>query len=162
MLLARLAFRGTMGGRRTGRLSGGRRAGIRGHLRGVPARTAIQKFVKDAAMITCERCQTENIEGSQYCDECGAALEPATAGGPVGRAYTSEHAGPGTEAVASDSGAAPRVSGPELRAVPKPQPLSPAGASVTGVAGRARPHEDSQSRRDPGAAPHAKLVIHRG
>jgi hypothetical protein len=128
----------------------------------VPARTAIQKFVKDAAMITCERCQTENIEGSQYCDECGAALEPATAGGPVGRAYTSEHPGPGTEAVASDSGAAPRASGPELRAVPKPQPLSSAGASITGVAGRARPHEDSQSRRDPGAAPHAKFVIHRG
>src|ERR671917_2652399 len=89
MLLARLAFRGTMGGRRTGRLAGGRRAGVRGHLRGVPARTAIQKFVKDAAMITCERCQTENIEGSQYCDECGAALEPATAGGPAGRAQTS-------------------------------------------------------------------------
>src|SRR5215212_3975979 len=127
MLLARLAFRGTMGGRRTGRLSGGRRAGIRGHLRGVPARTAIQKFVKDAAMITCERCQTENIEGSQYCDECGATLEPAAAaGGPVGRAHTSEHAGPGTEAVASDSGAARRASAPELRAVPKAQPLSSA------------------------------------
>src|SRR5215207_3661306 len=134
MLLARPAFRGTMGGRRTGRLSGGRRAGIRGHLRGVPARTAIQKFVKDAAMITCERCQTENIEGSQYCDECGAALEPATAGGPVGRARTSEHVGPGTEAVASsDSGAAPRAPASELRAVPKPQPISSAGASVTGV-----------------------------
>ena len=113
-------------------------------------------------MITCERCQTKNIEGSQYCDECGAALEPATAGGPVGRAHTSEHAGPGTEAVASDSGAAPRSSGPELRAVSKPQPLSSAGASITGVAGRARPHEDMPSRRDPGAAPHAKLVIHRG
>src|SRR5215203_5816592 len=141
MLLARPAFRGTMGGRRTGRLSGGRRAGIRGHLRGVPARTAIQKFVKDAAMITCERCQTENIEGSQYCDECGAALQPAAAaGGPVPRAHTSEqagpgtHAGPGPEAVASDSGAARRASAAELRAVPQPQPLSSAGASLTGVA----------------------------
>jgi hypothetical protein len=124
----------------------------------VPARTAIQKFVKDAAMITCERCQTENIEGSQYCDECGAALEPASPGGSVGRARTSEHAGPGTEAVASDSGAAPRVSGSELRAVPKP--FTPAG---TAIAGRMRAHEESQAaRRDPGAAPHAKLVIHRG
>jgi len=110
-------------------------------------------------MITCDRCQTENIEGSQYCDECGAALEPATAGGPVGRAQTSEHASPGTEAVAFDTGAAPRASASELRAVPKPQPFAPAGTSV---AGRARLHEDSQSRRDPGAAPHAKLVIHRG
>jgi hypothetical protein len=127
----------------------------------VPARTAIQKFVKDAAMITCARCQTENIEGSQYCDECGAALGPATAGGPAGRAHTTEHAGPGAEAVASDSGAARRA--PELRAVAKPQPLPSAGPSLTGIAGRARPHEDSQAvRREPGAAPHAKLVIHRG
>jgi hypothetical protein len=130
----------------------------------VPARTAIQKFVKDAAMITCERCQTENIEGSQYCDECGAALEPAAAGGPVGRARTSEHAGPGTHAgpepVASDSGAARHASAAELRAVPKPQPLPSAGTSL---AGRAHSPEVPQpSRRDSGAAPHAKLVIHRG
>ena len=111
-------------------------------------------------MITCDRCQTENIEGSQYCDECGAALQP---GGAVGRAQTSEHAGPSTEAVASDSGSARRASAPELRAVPKPQPLSPAGASVAGLTGRSRPHEDSaHARRDSGAAPHAKLVIHRG
>jgi hypothetical protein len=27
-------------------------------------------------MISCERCKTENIEGSQYCDECGAPLRP--------------------------------------------------------------------------------------
>ena len=27
-------------------------------------------------MITCERCKTENLEGSQYCDECGAPLQP--------------------------------------------------------------------------------------
>jgi hypothetical protein len=116
-------------------------------------------------MITCERCQTENIEGSQYCDECGAALQPGTAG-PGLRAQTSEHAAAEAEPVTSDSGAARRASAPELRAVPKPQPLSPAGASVTGVAGvagRARGHDDSQhARRDPGAAPHAKLVIHRG
>jgi hypothetical protein len=116
-------------------------------------------------MITCERCQTENIEGSQYCDECGASLQPGAAG-PAGRAQTSEHAapgthaGPGTEAVASDS--ARRASSPELRAVPKPQPLS-SGTSVAGVTGRARSHEDSSPpRRDSGAAPHAKLVIHRG
>ena len=25
-------------------------------------------------MITCERCSTENIEGTRYCDACGAAL----------------------------------------------------------------------------------------
>jgi hypothetical protein len=25
-------------------------------------------------MTTCERCNTDNLDGSQYCDECGAAL----------------------------------------------------------------------------------------
>lgn len=25
-------------------------------------------------MTTCERCSTDNLEGSQYCDECGAPL----------------------------------------------------------------------------------------
>ncbi len=27
-------------------------------------------------MISCERCKTENLEGSQYCDDCGAPLRP--------------------------------------------------------------------------------------
>ncbi|HEX8290365.1 MAG TPA: FHA domain-containing protein [Pyrinomonadaceae bacterium] len=109
-------------------------------------------------MITCERCQTENIEGSQYCDECGAALRPGT---PGPRAQTSEHTGAvEAGALASDSGAARRAAVSELRAVPKPQPFSSAG---TGVVGRALGHEESQpGRRDSGAAPHAKLVIHRG
>src|SRR5207237_9156075 len=110
-------------------------------------------------MSTGERCQAANIEGSQYCDECGAALQPANAGST--RAHTSEHAGPEPEAFASD--AARRAAAPELRAVLKPQPLSPAGASVTGIAGRTRAPEDSPTgRRESGAAPHAKLVIHRG
>jgi FHA domain len=28
-------------------------------------------------MIACGRCQTQNLDGSQFCDECGAALLPA-------------------------------------------------------------------------------------
>ena len=31
---------------------------------------------KNFRMITCDRCKTENLEGSQYCDECGAPLRP--------------------------------------------------------------------------------------
>jgi pSer/pThr/pTyr-binding forkhead associated (FHA) protein len=27
-------------------------------------------------MISCARCKTENLDGSQYCDECGAPLKP--------------------------------------------------------------------------------------
>ena len=28
-------------------------------------------------MTTCERCNTENLDGAQYCDECGAPLNVA-------------------------------------------------------------------------------------
>src|SRR5207248_10248518 len=28
-------------------------------------------------MTICERCSTENLDGSQYCDECGAPLNAA-------------------------------------------------------------------------------------
>jgi hypothetical protein len=126
----------------------------------VPARTAIQKFVKDAAMITCERCQTENIEGSQYCDECGATLQPGAAAGPGTRGQTSERPSEHTSAEPVPADSALRAAAPELRAVPKPKPLASAGTSI---AGRPRPHEDSPTgRREGSAAPHAKLVIHRG
>ena len=30
---------------------------------------------EDEIMITCERCQTENVDGAQYCDECGLPLK---------------------------------------------------------------------------------------
>lgn len=33
-------------------------------------------------MITCDRCKTENLDGSQYCDECGAPLRPNGRQGP--------------------------------------------------------------------------------
>ena len=35
-------------------------------------------------MITCERCKTENLDGSQYCDECGAPLKPNVRPNPSG------------------------------------------------------------------------------
>jgi hypothetical protein len=31
-------------------------------------------------MITCERCQTKNVDGAQYCDECGLPLAAPGAG----------------------------------------------------------------------------------
>src|SRR4051812_5448775 len=75
MLLARPEFRGTMSGRRYGRASEvKRRMGFGGISGAAPARTASQILRRTRAMITCQRCQTENLDGSQYCDECGAAL----------------------------------------------------------------------------------------
>lgn len=39
-------------------------------------------------MITCERCKSSNLDGGQYCDECGAPLRPnarsSSAGNPTG------------------------------------------------------------------------------
>ncbi|MBA3513218.1 MAG: FHA domain-containing protein [Pyrinomonadaceae bacterium] len=35
-------------------------------------------------MVTCERCKTENLDGSQYCDECGAPLRPNFRSDPTG------------------------------------------------------------------------------
>ncbi|MDQ1522229.1 MAG: hypothetical protein QOE47_153 [Pyrinomonadaceae bacterium] len=36
-------------------------------------------------MITCERCQTENVDGAQYCDECGLPLSAAGSARAEGR-----------------------------------------------------------------------------
>ncbi|HEX8502416.1 MAG TPA: FHA domain-containing protein [Pyrinomonadaceae bacterium] len=108
-------------------------------------------------MITCDRCQTENIEGSQYCDECGAAL--AGVSHTAARRHVTEEspaAAAGPEPLAADSGAARRAPS-ELRPATQPH------AFASAAAGRARGHEDSSPpRRESGAAPHAKLVIHRG
>src|SRR5947208_3085045 len=35
------------------------------------------------AMTICERCGTENLDGSRYCDDCGAALWLASGAGDV-------------------------------------------------------------------------------
>ena len=35
-------------------------------------------------MITCERCKASNLEGGQYCDECGAPLRPNSGPNPSG------------------------------------------------------------------------------
>ena len=134
-------------------------------------------------MITCQRCQTENLDGSQYCDECGAALSALPAQGawrqpgdeengsarrpaaaqpsePLAlEARAHEPARGTTESpmVANESSlvadASPVVA--KSQAVPRP--------SLVGQSGAHRKFEDSAARRasPPGAA-HAKLVIHRG
>jgi hypothetical protein len=131
-------------------------------------------------MTTCERCQTENIDGSQYCDECGAAL-PGTASS--GKKYTSDDGGgaaASAERAAGDGvtpGApgAPALSGPieppEPRAERRREPAEvvplrhsqPVAPARTSVIGQSRAGvENSAARRAASPAPHAKLVIHRG
>lgn len=88
-------------------------------------------------MITCERCKTENLEGSQYCDECGAPLKPNLRSTPSG------FGGPAIEGNGSKA-----VSGslqqPEF-ASSQPTPVFKVSAPLK-----------------PLAKPHAWLVIERG
>ncbi|MCA1633438.1 MAG: FHA domain-containing protein [Acidobacteria bacterium] len=120
-------------------------------------------------MITCERCQTENIEGSQYCDECGAILRAEPSGqrtpttGPTDAADT-----PGNTNFVEPRAARRRDSA-EAKATAVRHPTEVrAPAARTSVSGKvsapelaadvapALAHSGSQS------VPHARLVIHRG
>jgi hypothetical protein len=113
-------------------------------------------------MITCERCQTENIDGSQYCDECGASLGGTS---PSGRRLVTEEAqaaaDPQTSPQTSDAGDG-LLAPAEPSAVAKPQLVSPLRTSLPGQL-RARGSEDAPPKRGASSAsPHAKLVINRG
>jgi FHA domain-containing protein len=107
-------------------------------------------------MITCDRCKTENLDGSQYCDECGAPLRPNGRPAPRGtsfgqdagrQAHQDRHEG-GRHDGGHDGGqngthAPSRGAHPEF-----------AGNRVS--AGLSYPPAR------PGARPHARLVIERG
>ena len=89
-------------------------------------------------MITCERCKTENLEGSQYCDECGAPLRPNNRpSGPL-----SSQLRPETEG-GNGSHAPARAGKPEVAA-------NPSGALNVSSSLRSK------------MKPHATLVIERG
>ena len=119
-------------------------------------------------MITCERCKTENLDGSQYCDECGALLVPA--GGAVrarkpdtGR---TEDEGPAEGVTSAGLPAESSVTASEVRAASEARPAparhdgGPVGraTSVSIPAPESAPSIESARRN----GPHAKLVIHRG
>jgi len=103
-------------------------------------------------MITCDRCHTENLDGAQYCDECGATLAPAPAG--------PRRAAP----LAPELGEVPVVAGPAEPREAHPgrhsQAFAPARTSVSGRSAAAR--ESADAAGDGASAPHAKLVIYRG
>ena len=85
-------------------------------------------------MITCDRCKTENLDGSQYCDECGAPLRPNGRANPVQRTHA--HGGNGNHA-------------PQ----PGPHPEFAGGRVSAGL---------SFSALRAAAKPHARLVIEKG
>ena len=85
-------------------------------------------------MITCDRCKTENLDGSQYCDECGAPLRPNGRPTPVQKKPV--HGGNGNHA---------------------PQP----GAHPEFAGGRVSANLSFSALRS-SAKPHARLVIEKG
>ena len=165
MLLARSAFRGTI----TVRRFGVPLVGSAGRFEAFPGRASphclSQTSRTHADMITCERCQTENLEGAQYCDECGAVL-PGTpssgkrraSGGGDKMTAVAERAEPDAPEARAENSREPA----EVPVVAKSQVIpSPTRTSVGGQP-RSRDLDESSPRRGSGAAPHAKLVIHRG
>lgn len=133
-------------------------------------------------MITCERCNTENLEGSQYCDECGAALpggsarlkKPTT--GPTEEGETPDSAsfvapgagGPDVAALSANGGGGAGSGSGSIAAPPvfnehRSEAISP--AAKTSARGYVAPTHDNAAELFQLAShegPHAKLVIHRG
>jgi FHA domain len=92
-------------------------------------------------MISCERCKTENLDGSQYCDECGAALRPNS---------TSRANAPGNVNQFKPDGDGQNGS---RAPVPAPQPEA---------AGKAAAAVNLSTSSAGGDKAHAKVVIERG
>lgn len=86
-------------------------------------------------MITCERCKTENLDGSQYCDECGAPLRPN-----LQSRFGGNHDGDGQNGSRSSA--------------KLPQPQVAAGNSAAAI--------NLSSSLEGKSGPHAMLIIERG
>ena len=101
-------------------------------------------------MTTCERCKTENLDGSQYCDECGAPLSASARG---------KKSSPTGDTGGETNGKKPEQAEAALAAAGQPEAEQRSEATkVAKVASFAAA---------PGAVgsmdgPHAKLVIERG
>lgn len=88
-------------------------------------------------MITCERCKASNLDGGQYCDECGAPLRP----------NPRSNSGTGKAAANGDEG---------KNGSRSPAPASPVAAGKGAAALNVSASAGSSEK------PHAKLVIERG
>jgi hypothetical protein len=99
-------------------------------------RFALEYLAFLTTMITCDRCKTENLDGSQYCDECGAPLRPNGRAAPPPRSAQGSEGHNGNHAAAQN----PR---PEF------------------AAGRVSASLSFSALRSP-SKPHARLVIEKG
>ncbi|HEU4796264.1 MAG TPA: zinc ribbon domain-containing protein, partial [Pyrinomonadaceae bacterium] len=105
-------------------------------------------------MITCDRCKTENLDGSQYCDECGAPLRPNGRPSPYQPPGGHSYQPPGSQQRPADNNyQRPGENGNHTPAQ---------GTQPEFVAGRRVSAGLSFSAlRQPGK-PHARLVIEKG
>jgi pSer/pThr/pTyr-binding forkhead associated (FHA) protein len=101
-------------------------------------------------MTICERCNTENLDGSQYCDECGAPLGAKGALAKKGAVMSDAAAGNSSMAGKSLAEAAPPA------VLPKKSEASAAASKATPAFAIS---QGSIAMMD-GA--HARLVIERG
>ena len=95
-------------------------------------------------MITCERCKASNLDGGQYCDECGAPLRPNS------RHNSGPHHPPGKslgkgEAEGQNGSRAPS-------AIPQPEVAAGKGAAAVNLSSSFGSNDKA----------HSKLVIERG
>src|SRR5258706_5724509 len=93
-------------------------------------------------MILCERCGTENLNGSRYCDECGAALWLAGKSGGLSL--------PGTKNNGSDGNGSKDAAATVAQSAGKPS--SPLVSE----------QQTAVPLIEPGNRAHATLVIERG
>ena len=116
-------------------------------------------------MITCERCRTENVDGAQYCDECGLPLQAAASGAARAEARTPilhmldkpvSLAGDAAGSDATSPDASARHEGDSASGI-----ISEALSAVGTSAARATPAAATAARTTTMTA-HAALVINRG
>ncbi len=101
-------------------------------------------------MTTCERCKTENLDGSQYCDECGAPLSAR-----VRKKKSSRTGDTGGET----NGKKPEQAEAAVAAAQPEAELKSEATQVAKIASYASAHTGATASID---GPHAKLVIERG
>ncbi|HKS28905.1 MAG TPA: FHA domain-containing protein [Pyrinomonadaceae bacterium] len=104
-------------------------------------------------MTTCERCKTENLDGSQYCDECGAPLAAGAARGKASSA-TGDTGG-------ETNGKKPEQAEAALAAAAMQPEAEPQQSEVTKVA-KVAAYAGASGAVGTVDTTHAKLVIERG
>jgi hypothetical protein len=99
-------------------------------------------------MTVCDRCSTENLDGAQYCDECGAFLNAA---GHVKKSVDTGDTGGGTDDELMSEPMSESLSESSLSEKPKSETKQPS-----------RAYAISQGSISLMEGAHAKLVIERG